>query len=93
MAGVKYQNPNDANVTSTLDSAICFPTYDTSVAAGPVEVRREILLIGDSAGTNVMSQLLATQMDMLAELKLIRYALGKLIGEHLVPDARDGRFS
>lgn len=85
MAGIKYQNPNDANVSATLDSAVAYPGVDTSVAAGPVEVRREIVTIGEQAGTNAMSELIDIQMRVLAELVEIRYALGKLIGEHLEP--------
>lgn len=85
MSTIKYQNPNDANVSATLDSAVSYPGSDSTVAAGPVEVRREIVTAGDSAGTNAMSTLVDIQQRMLCELVEIRYALGKLIGEHLEP--------
>lgn len=86
MSQIKYQNPNDANVTSTLDSVVSYPNVDTSVAAGPVEVRREIIIVGDQAGTNAVSELIDIQMQILAELRAIRYGMGRLIGEYLTPD-------
>lgn len=85
MAGIKYQNPVDASVTSTLDSVVSYPGIDTTVVAGPQEVRREIITTGDQAGTNAMSTLIDIQQRVLSELVEIRYALGKLIGEHLEP--------
>src|SRR5713226_329355 len=87
MAPLKYQNPNDANVAATLDSHVAYPGVDTSVAAGAVEVRREIVTPGDSSGTNAAATTVDLLERILAELVEIRYAMGKLTGELLQPGA------
>lgn len=83
MSGLKYQNPNDLNVSAVLDSTVAGNDSTGSVVQ---EVRREVVAISDLVGSNLMPDLLRSQKAILAELSLIRYALGKLIGEHLVPD-------